>query len=133
MNELFRAIIISERNQIFVNASINEDIMRMATVIKNTVATDRIYLFGSFAYGEPSESSDYDFYVVLSDETVRPSEAVRRIHHALSDSGKKRSVDVLALPASQFDDRSKLPTLERKVAGEGALLYGQNGPDFRMA
>jgi predicted nucleotidyltransferase len=133
MNQLFRAIIYIGRSQMSMNANISEDIQRMATVIKNTVAVDRIYLFGSFAYGEPGKNSDYDFYVVLSDETIRPSEAVRQIHHALSDSGKKRPVDVLALHSGLFDDRSKLLTLERKVTGEGVLLYEQGEPDLRMA
>ena len=34
---------------------------------------DRIILFGSYAYGEPTEESDLDLYVVTADETLPKS------------------------------------------------------------
>jgi predicted nucleotidyltransferase len=104
--------------------TVNDEIKRMAEIIKDTVPADRIYLFGSFAYGAPTNGSDYDFYVVLPDDSMKPSEAMRNIYRALHKLRDRRSVDIMALPKTRFDDRKKLMTLEKKVAEEGVLLYG---------
>jgi predicted nucleotidyltransferase len=107
----------------------NSEILEMAEIIRNTVPTDRIYLFGSHAYGTPNEHSDYDFYVVLADADMRPYEAVCDIRRALRRMNSHASVDILALSAERFDDRKRLLTLERKVANEGVLLYERDSLD----
>ncbi|MDR1051627.1 MAG: nucleotidyltransferase domain-containing protein [Deltaproteobacteria bacterium] len=38
---------------------------------KSAVDCDKIYLFGSYAYGEPTEDSDLDFYVVVPNDSER--------------------------------------------------------------
>jgi len=113
--------------------AINQEILNMADIIKDTVPTDRIYLFGSYAYGAPNSDSDYDFYVVLSDEDIRPYDAIVDIYRALHNLKNRNSVDILALPVSKFDDRRSLLTLEKKVASEGILLYEHNEYSLRMA
>ncbi|MDR1110813.1 MAG: nucleotidyltransferase domain-containing protein [Deltaproteobacteria bacterium] len=40
-----------------------DEIASIVSVIKTAVDCDKIYLFGSYAYGEPTEDSDLDFYV----------------------------------------------------------------------
>jgi predicted nucleotidyltransferase len=113
--------------------AVDQEIVDMVDIIKDTVPAERVYLFGSYAYGMPHENSDYDFYVVLSDDSIRPHDAIRQIHHALSDPQRRMPIDVLALSAERFDDRKQLLTLEKKVANEGILLYEQTGLDLRMA
>jgi predicted nucleotidyltransferase len=48
---------------------INDDILAIKDTILTTVGEncEKIYLFGSWAYGTPREGSDYDFFVVLKD------------------------------------------------------------------
>jgi predicted nucleotidyltransferase len=112
--------------------AVNQEILNITDIIKETVPAERIYLFGSYAYGSPNEHSDYDFYVVLDDSFINPIDAISKINYAIS--GKRSTpVDVLALTAERFDDRKKLLTLERKVANEGILLYEQDGLGLRMA
>jgi predicted nucleotidyltransferase len=41
--------------------------------------TDSIYLFGSHAYGTPTADSDFDLYVVIPDDGIRPVEAMQII------------------------------------------------------
>ena len=43
------------------------------SILKN-VAAKYIYLFGSYAYGEPTEESDIDIYVVTPDNINNFSE-----------------------------------------------------------
>jgi predicted nucleotidyltransferase len=45
--------------------TVNDEILKMTEVIKNTVPAERIYLFGSYAYGAPSKDCDYDFGILL--------------------------------------------------------------------
>ena len=113
--------------------TISDDIREMTDIIREAVAADRIYLFGSHAYGTPNENSDYDFYVVLADADAKPQEAIANIYRALHRLKGRASVDILALSAERFDDRKRLLTLERKVADEGVLLYEQERLDLRMA
>jgi len=106
---------------------LNQEIMEITDKIKKTVDCERIYLFGSHAYGTPKIDSDYDFYVVIPDDTIRPIEAMQKIYSTLSKTNMLTPVDVLASYASQFEERKSLPTLESKVAKEGIMLYERNG------
>jgi predicted nucleotidyltransferase len=109
------------------------EIMAIAETIKNTVDCEKIYLFGSFAYGEPHKDSDLDFYVVLPDDSnMRPIEAMREIHRNLSSVKRTMPVDVLAARSSRFAEMSALPTMERQIAREGVMLYEQDGISQRM-
>lgn len=99
-----------------------QELEQLCEVIRRTVPTERIYLFGSYAYGEPREDSDYDLYVVLPDDGPRPIEAAQRIHLAISPL-KKRAVDVLAGRKSVFEHRRTAATIEKEVGQKGVLLY----------
>jgi len=98
-----------------------DEIVRIKDIIVDTVAAERVYLFGSYANGTPNEGSDYDFYVVLPVGGKRPIEAIQDIYCAMR--GIKKPVDILAGTTEIFDRRSKGPTIERVIAREGVVLY----------
>jgi len=100
-----------------------EEIQTIAERIRATVPTERIYLFGSHAYGIPGEDSDYDFFVVLPDGGMRPLDAALQIRLALADINRHVALDVLADYRSAFELRKTQNTLEKKIAREGVLLY----------
>jgi len=102
---------------------LNREVMEISEAIKSVVQAERIYLFGSYAYGTPDEDSDFDFFIVIPDAGIKPLEAIRQARFALIPLNRKTSVDILADYRSIFDQRSKLNTLERKIANEGVLLY----------
>ncbi|MDR1109557.1 MAG: nucleotidyltransferase domain-containing protein [Deltaproteobacteria bacterium] len=99
-----------------------DEIASIVSVIKNAVDCDKIYLFGSYAYGEPTEDSDLDFYVVVPDDSETMIEKIRQINRHLYPI-RQTPVDVLASHASRFAELSQLPTLEKKIFTEGILLY----------
>lgn len=101
----------------------NNEVMEISEAIKSAVQAERIYLFGSYAYGTPDEESDLDFFIVIPDSGMKPLEAIRKARFALIPLNRKASVDILADYRNRFDQRSKLNTLERKIANEGVLLY----------
>lgn len=100
-----------------------EEILLVNAAITSAVAAERVYLFGSHAYGTPDRDSDFDLYLVLPDGGIKPLEALRRARQALVPLKRTTPVDILADFQSRFDQRSRLNTLERKVVNDGVLLY----------
>lgn len=112
----------------------DNDIKAITEAIKQTVDCEKIFLFGSYAYGEPDENSDLDFYVVIPDDSsMRPIEAMRVIRKNIRQINRGTPVDILAARSSRFAEMSALPTMERKIAKDGVVLYEQNGLGQRMA
>ena len=108
------------------------EIMAITEIIKETVDCEKIYLFGSYAYGEPHKDSDLDFYVVIPDDADRPIEVMHQIRMNLGVLGRTMPVDIIATRSSRFADLSVLPSMERKIVREGVLLYEQAGLSQRM-
>ena len=109
------------------------EIKAITEIIKETVDCEKIYLFGSYAYGQPNDDSDLDFYVVIPDDADRPIEIKRKIRANLGPLERTTPVDIIATRASRFADLSVLPSMERKIVREGVLLYDQSGLSQRMA
>jgi len=104
---------------------ISEDIIAIKDSILNTVGEtcEKIILFGSHAYGTPRKDSDYDFFVVLKDESEKPILVLQKIYRSLAKRPMPPSVDVLANYKSRYEWRSTQPTIERKIAKDGVVLY----------
>jgi predicted nucleotidyltransferase len=104
---------------------ISDDIIAIKDNILNTVGEtcEKIILFGSHAYGTPREGSDYDFFVVLKDDTEKPILIIQKIYRSLAEKPMLTPVDVLANYKSRFEWRSTQPTIERRIANEGIVLY----------
>ena len=101
---------------------INDEILKIRDRIVMSVNVEKLYLFGSYANGTPSDNSDYDFYMVIPNNGRRPIDAIGDAHLAMRDL-KVKPVDILAGTVDIFSRRSKGVTLERKIAREGLLLY----------
>jgi predicted nucleotidyltransferase len=104
---------------------INDEIISVKDSILHTIGEDceKIILFGSYAYGTPDEKSDYDFFVVLKDGTEKPILVLQNIYCNLAKNKNYIPVDVLAGYKTVFDERSKLPAIERTIAQKGVVLY----------
>jgi predicted nucleotidyltransferase len=62
--------------------------------IVDTVPVEQIYLFGSYAYGEPNEDSDLDLFVIMPDGTGREIDITIDLRKAIR-SKKSMPVDLL--------------------------------------
>ena len=51
--------------------------------INQVVRASSIYLFGSYAYGEPTEDSDLDICIVTDDKSKRKVEIMKLIRKAI--------------------------------------------------
>lgn len=108
-----------------MNSQMNHELEYIKQMILNSVKADAIYLFGSYANGTPTEESDYDLYVVIPDDGVRPLEAMQIIGNAIYKIQNK-PIDILVSKVSDFDQRKQFPTIERTVVRDGVMLYGKN-------
>jgi len=104
---------------------INDEIRQIKDTILKTADCEKIYLFGSRAYGTPHKDSDYDFFVVLKDDVESKYPILEQISLNISKANFRFPIDVVAEKKSLFEKRSNLPALEKKVKNDGVLLYAR--------
>jgi len=103
---------------------ITEEIRQIAEKIREALDPERIYLFGSYARNQETETSDYDFYVVVDEREVSetPLLLCDKAYFAIFDIQAK-PCDVIVNYKEHFEKRKLYPTLEKTVAKEGVVLY----------
>ncbi|MDR1963322.1 MAG: nucleotidyltransferase domain-containing protein [Planctomycetaceae bacterium] len=98
--------------------------------ILSCIEAEQIILFGSYAYGTPREDSDYDFYVILPDDSpLERGKAMDIINGYLFETNCPKSVDILVNYKNRYDELNTLPTLERKIKREGVVVYDRYRPN----
>ncbi|MDR1802363.1 MAG: nucleotidyltransferase domain-containing protein [Treponema sp.] len=81
-----------------------------------------IYLFGSYAYGNPSEKSDIDIYVVTPDDVNNFSEIYAKI---IGDLGDKKIFFIFFFffVESDFNMRKTRNRFEKTIFQKGRIIY----------
>lgn len=97
---------------------LNEIVRRLV----DTLHPEKIYLFGSHAYGQPNDDSDVDLFIIVRDSDLPPRMKAVEGYRALS--GILVPVEIKIATQSSFERRSHwLSSIERVVAEKGKLLY----------
>lgn len=109
-----------------MTAKANKELQNICRIIGETVDAEKIYLFGSHAYGTPDDDSDFDLCVIIPDDTLRPVDAIKRIRRALYKQ-QQTPLDIIVCQSSKFRQRQTTPSIERKIAREGRLLHERQG------
>jgi len=91
--------------------------------VLKSVPAEAIYLFGSYAYGTPTEDSDLDIYVVVPDADIDLVDLRGQIRKNLRRK-KSMPMDLLVGKASVFNRRKHGLTLESVIAKKGVRLHG---------
>lgn len=101
------------------NESLTEGIRRIAIALN----PEKIYLFGSHAWGIPTPDSDIDLFVIVK-ESEQP--AYRRSREAYrSLRGLREPFEVIVRTVSEVEkSRTVASSLVKKVLEQGKLLYG---------
>ena len=121
----------TENEYLAKTESLQNELEPVCRVITETVKAEAIYLFGSRAYGIPTDDSDYDLCVIIPENSMRPADAVKAIRRALF-SAQSVPLDVIVYRSNAFHQRAEHASLERKIAREGVLLY-EHRLEQRMA
>ena len=106
--------------------SVKNELSDICRIIDATVDTEKIYLFGSYAYGTPTDDSDYDLCVIIPENSMRPVDAVKAIRRALLPL-QTMSLDILVYRADTFFRRAQGVTMERKIKRDG-IPYTRTSP-----
>jgi len=97
---------------------LNEIVQRLVDALH----PEKIYLFGSHAYGQPNDDSDVDLLIVINDSDTFDRDKIVEGYRALREFHIPK--DIVVVPQSQFDKRSRwLSSIERVVIDKGKLLY----------
>jgi predicted nucleotidyltransferase len=91
-----------------------------AATLKQIPEVEKIYLFGSRAYGAPGKDSDIDIFVVI------PNKRWNVIDHETNIRGAIREFidfDMLIETKDRFEYRRERNRLENTVFSRGRLLY----------
>jgi uncharacterized protein len=103
-------------------ASIVEKIDSIKDSILKFVPARYIYLFGSYAYGNPTEESDIDLYIVTPDNISNFSEIYTKIMVDLSYK-KIFFIDLLLSKESVFNSRKDKNIFEKTISQKGKIIY----------
>ena len=117
-----------DRNQVIIiiimDPAIQVELDKLKEIIIKAIPVEQIYLFGSYAYGNPHKDSDLDLYVILKDDIpMRELDASVEIMRAIGQA-KTKPVDIITTKKSQYLRLITGPTMERKIAREGIKIYG---------
>lgn len=83
---------------------------------------EQIYLFGSQAWGEPTQASDVDILVIVAQSPDRPTQRATQAYRALR--GIQVPIDVLVKTRAEFDKFRDVPaSLEHEILQRGKLIY----------
>ena len=94
--------------------------------LKKEFQPEEIYLFGSHAWGTPTDDSDVDLMVIVPSSDERPIRRMQRAHRCLRGIGFAK--DVLVNTRAEFDRYRHLnASLSHKIFQEGRKLYGKAG------
>ncbi|MGL6105611.1 nucleotidyltransferase domain-containing protein [Romboutsia sp.] len=105
--------------------NIQQEIDSIIEEINKVADINRIYLFGSYAYGNPDSNSDLDLCILTNDSNIRKRDLIKKIRKAISKTANI-PVDTLVYEKNEFNDRAiVLSSMEHKIAYEGVSLYEQ--------
>lgn len=84
-----------------------------------------LYLFGSYAWGNPTEDSDLDILIVTEKTSPNKHKLLVMGHHALI--GLNIPKDILVFSKSEFDSHAAdITKLCYKVKREGKKIYAKS-------
>ncbi|MFA6472587.1 MAG: nucleotidyltransferase domain-containing protein [Candidatus Latescibacterota bacterium] len=103
--------------QIEIDTVLNE----MVRKIVERFQPEKIILFGSYARGEFTEDSDFDFLIVMPVENSQRQKA-NEIDLALAD--RTIPIDIIVVTPEQYESRKNLiGTIIHVAAHEGRIVY----------
>lgn len=85
---------------------------------------ETIILFGSHAWGRPTEDSDVDLLVVVGQSDLKPTERATLAYRALR--GVRVPLDILVKTRAEADRYRTVPaSLESQIFEKGKVVYGR--------
>ncbi|MBN4061460.1 nucleotidyltransferase domain-containing protein [bacterium AH-315-G11] len=91
--------------------------------MRTSCAPEKIILFGSYAWGNPSVDSNVDLFVIVDASDEPGSRRARSVYAALR--GVVVPIDLIVKTQEEVQQSANVVTsLTKKVLEEGQVLYG---------
>lgn len=104
-----------------INQELIEEVKQRLVKTYNPVA---IYLFGSYAWGTPTEDSDLDLLIIVDSSDERPIKRSIEGYKALW--GLEISKDIIVYTKSEFEKAAKKEmSLSHKIKLSGKVIYAR--------
>jgi uncharacterized protein len=88
-----------------------------------TMKPEQIILFGSYAYGEPTEDSDIDLLVIIAQSNEPRYRRARQAYKVLRGIGIPK--DILVMTRAEVERKTNVASsLVNQVLTQGKILYG---------
>ena len=81
----------------------------------------KIYLFGSFSNGTANDDSDFDFYIIVNDDTQNLVDLTAEAYKSIR-SVRSRAVDIVIGTESRFERRKNKSGIENEVMNKGGAF-----------
>jgi predicted nucleotidyltransferase len=95
-------------------------IKRLCQQIGSAFLPERIILFGSQAYGKPTEDSDIDLLIVMPYEGSHAAQAIRILNHL----NVLAPIDLLVRSPEEVHERIEIgDSFMREIVGQGKVMY----------
>jgi predicted nucleotidyltransferase len=103
-----------------MNDSIKAELDKYVQFISSLSGVLQIYLFGSYANGEPCVNSDIDLMIIVEND-LDPFKTAYKIRRGLTDTDL--ALDILVNRKSAFEEASLNSLLQKSIKENGVLLY----------
>jgi len=104
-----------------IREEIIEEVKKRLIAVYNPVA---IYIFGSYAWGNPTEESDLDLLIVVDESDEKSYKRPVAEYKALR--GLRIPKDLIVKTKQEFENSaSNITTLLYKIKNDGELIYAK--------
>jgi predicted nucleotidyltransferase len=101
-----------------------EMITKVVEKIKAQYRPQKIILFGSYAWGEPSKDSDIDLFIIKK-TNQKHRERMLTVRRMVSEENGLVGIDILVYTPEELAERLKIEdSFISKILKRGQMLYG---------
>ena len=105
-------------------AEINSIITRIINILVEKYQPDKIILFGSYAYGNPTDDSDIDLLIIKETDKKRRVDRFVEVQSLIYNQGIKIPVSPLVLTKEEWQERLNMgDDFLEEIATKGKALY----------
>jgi predicted nucleotidyltransferase len=103
-----------------MSESIKAELDKYVKFISSLTGILQIYLFGSYAHGDPRRTSDIDLMVIV-ENNLDPFKTAYTIRRGLTDTDL--TLDIVVNRKSAFEEASMISSFQKSIKENGVLLY----------
>ncbi len=107
------------------HGQMNKVLKRLVNVLKENYKPEKVILFGSYAYGKPSETSDIDLLIIK--ETDKPFfQRLTDLRKIVSEARRGYAFEPVVLTPEELKERLKRgDQFFQEIVEKGTVLYAR--------